>query len=97
MAKGHVKAAMVQLFKNSGEHEVKIQRKPELKVYATKAVANGELEVVSFANTLHVVKGAEKPPPNGMPRAGFLDYEAKGVKCTIFMRPIFVFPRQQSF
>ena len=32
---------MMHLFKNSGEHEVNIQRKPELKVYATKAFANG--------------------------------------------------------
>ena len=87
---------MVQRFKNSGEHEVNIQRKPELKVYATKAFANGELELVSSANTLHVVKGAEKPPPNGMPRAGCLGYEAKGLKYTIFMKPSLVFPKQQT-
>ena len=56
VAKGHVKAAMVQRFKDSGEHGVKIQRKPELKVYATKAFAAGKLELASFSNTLHVVK-----------------------------------------
>ena len=51
---------------------------------------------MSFANTLHVAKGAEKPPPNGMPRAGRLGYEAKGVKYTMFMKPSLVFPKQQT-
>ena len=96
VAKGHVKAVMMQLFKNSGEHGVNIQRKPELKVYATKACAKGKLELASFSNTLHVVKSREKPPPNGMPRAGCLGYEAKGVGYTIFMKPTLVFPKQQT-
>ena len=87
---------MMQLFKNSGEHGVSIQRKPELKVYATRACAKGKLELVSFSNTLHVVKGHEKSPPNGMPRAGCLGYEAKGVGYTIFMKPTLVFPKQQK-
>ena len=83
----------MQLFKKSGEHKVKIQRKPELKVYTTEAIAKGELELVSFANTLHVVKGDEKPPPNGMPRAGCLVYEAKGVGYSIFMKPTLCLPQ----
>ena len=96
VAKGHVKAAMVQLFKDSGEHGVKIQRKPELKVYATKAFAAGKLELASFSNTLHVAKRHEKPPSKGMPRAGCLGYKANGEDYTIFMKPSLVFPKQQT-
>ena len=96
--KGVIKASLLEAFNQSSEKDVKVHRKPELKVTVTKDIPVAGLTLAAFTRAVLLLKDKNgkviAPPPSSVSLGEMFKFE--GEACRAYLRPALAFPKSQQ-